>query len=176
MLRPYAGGFAVELPDVAPCGVTGAEIAFAFGSSVRHVELLARRGIAVRLGRGRYDLAKSTTNYVIHLRERAQERNEGVTASAKLKLVAAELAQARLDREAAELVSIADVRATWAEIVERLRRMIVDDFPASFSRAIPNIEPHDRALIERICRDGFDDCHLGRGAFDGAPLSFEADQ
>jgi phage terminase Nu1 subunit (DNA packaging protein) len=62
-------------------GVTSADLAQLWACTSRQVELLAQKGIAVRLGHGRYHAAMSTRNYVCHLREMAAgrlDRNDAV--------------------------------------------------------------------------------------------------
>jgi hypothetical protein len=73
--------------------------------------VLAQRGIAVRLGRGRYDAARSTTNYIRHLREQAARQVgtdpavDGVAANVEWKQASTALLKARYERGGGEVSS-----------------------------------------------------------------------
>ena len=99
--------------------------------STREVRLLAERGIAVRVGPGRYAFKKSTQNYIVHLREVAAGRHsrdgsvDAVKAGVHAKLQRARLDEIRANMLEAKLISISDVEAAWAEVVLAIRDAVL---------------------------------------------------
>lgn len=155
---------AVEKPQ----GATGADLAQLFDCTQRQVELLAKKGIVVRLGHGRYNAAASTRNYIRHLREQASGRLgrdpkvDGVAANVKWKETNTQLLHLRLRKEAGELVAVADVRETWGRIIRGIRQFVLA-LPGKIAFDRPMLTARDRAEIEQICRDGLEDAAMGRG-------------
>lgn len=153
-------------------GVTSATLAQLFDCTVRHVELLAQKGIAVRVGRGRYNAALSTRNYIRHLREQAAARvgqdpeKDGVAANVKFKDASTRLLELRIQKEAGEVLPIGVVRETWGSIMRQVRQFVLG-LPGQIGFEVPTLTAHDRRVIERICRDGLEDVALQRGAASG---------
>lgn len=80
--------------------VSSAELARVLRLSPRRIEQLAGEGIALRLGRGQYDLAESVGRYCDHLRAAAESATS--TASAALteeRLKALRLRRAERERQ-----------------------------------------------------------------------------
>ena len=149
-------------------GATSSELAELCRCTVRHIELLAQKGVMVRLGHGRYDWRLSVGNYVVHLREQAASRAgqdpaaDSVGANVKWKEASTELVRLRLQREAGELVGVDDVRETWGRIMRGIRQFVLA-LPGKVAFEVPTLTAHDRGVIERICRDELQDAALGRG-------------
>jgi len=155
------------MPDKANT-VSADDLAQLFDCTPRHIQLLAERGIAIRTSRGRYNAPRSTKNYIVHLRERA-ERSMGrspetaIAANAKWKQVNTALLQSRLQREKDEVISTADAREVWGNVMTG-----VQEFVTSLSDQVTTSEElsmteHDRERVKRLCRDGLQDCALERG-------------
>lgn len=157
-----------EPEAAAPRGVTSAQLAGLFDCTTRHVELLANKGIAIKLGHGRYDAPQSTRNYIRHLREQAAARvgsdpeRDGVAANVKHKDASTRLLELRIQREARELVPVAAVREAWGAIVRQIRQFVLG-LPGQIQFAVPTLSRHDRNIVERLIRDGLEDAALARG-------------
>jgi phage terminase Nu1 subunit (DNA packaging protein) len=115
-----------------PKYVSGRQLAELWGCSDRAVRALAKRGIAVRVARGKYDLEKSTRNNDERLRAAAAGRNEGDLASPELTyertlLVRAnrEKAELELAFRRGELVNRAEEQAKAIEVVVNTRNRLL---------------------------------------------------
>jgi phage terminase Nu1 subunit (DNA packaging protein) len=139
-----------------------------FDCTVRQLELLAKKGVVVRVAPGEYDADASTTAYIRHLREQAASRAgqdatvDSVTANIQWKQASTELLQVRLAKEAGELLPVEDVREVWGRVVRGIRQFVMS-LPGKIAFEVPTLTVHDRGVIERICRDGLEDASLGRG-------------
>ena len=126
--------------------------------STREVRLLAERGIAVRLGPGRYAVNKSTQNYIVHLREVAAGRHskdgsvDAVKAGVHAKLQRARLDEIRADMLEAKLISIPEVDVAWAEIMLRIRNAVLS-IPGRMRFGLPHMTAFDQRVMADICRD-----------------------
>lgn len=144
------------------------QMAVLFGCTTRQIELLAKEGIVVRIGRGQYDFAKSTTNYVAHLRKQAAGRAgvdpDSDTASANRERAIEQTALARTKRMVLEggLIEIAKARDVLDRIVRGVRQFVLG-LPNSIAHEVPTLTPHDIAAIKRICTDGLQDASTGNG-------------
>ena len=58
--------------------MTGEELAELWGVTDRTVRTLAEEGIAVRVGHGKYDADKSTSQYINHLKNEIVFRRMGI--------------------------------------------------------------------------------------------------
>lgn len=151
-----------------PSGATSADLAQLFDCTERQVELLAQKGIVVRIARGRYNAALSTRNYIRHLREQAAARvgqepgQDGVAANVKYKDASTRLLELRIRKEAGELVPVGAVRETWGSIVRQIRQFVLG-LPGQIAFEVPTLTAHDRKVIERLCRDGLEDVAMARG-------------
>ena len=149
-------------------GASSAELAQLFDCSARQVENLARDGIAVRLGRGRYNAALSTRNYVRHLRDQAGGRLgfnakvDPVVANVRLRTAQAELTELKIKQEQGELIPVEEVRTTWAAIMRTVRQFVMA-LPNQIAFEVPTLTVHDRKAIDRLCREGLEDCAMARG-------------
>jgi phage terminase Nu1 subunit (DNA packaging protein) len=135
--------------------------------SKREVRLLAERGIAVRVGHGRYALYKSTQNYIVHLREVAAGRHsmdgtvDAVKASVHAKLQRARLDQLRADMLEEKLISIPEVDAAWAEIMLRIRDAVLS-IPGRVRFDLPHMTAFDQRALAKICRDVLEETAEGK--------------
>ena len=126
--------------------------------STREVRLLAERGIAVRLGPGRYALNKSTQNYIVHLREVAAGRHskdgsiDAVKAGVHAKLQRARLDEIRADMLEAKLISIPEVDAAWAQVMLTVRQAVLS-IPQRMRFGLPHMTAYDQKVLGEICRD-----------------------
>lgn len=157
--------------DVAPAlrnAATPDQMAALFGCTTRQIELLAKEGIVVRIGRGQYDFAKSTTNYVAHLRKQAAGRAgvdpDSDTASANRERAIEQTLLARTKRLALEgqLIDIGKARDVLDRIVRGVRQFVLG-LPNSIAHEVPTLTPHDIVAIKRICTDGLQDAATGNG-------------
>jgi phage terminase Nu1 subunit (DNA packaging protein) len=152
----------------APGGVNSAVLAALFDCDVRQIELLAKKGIVVRVSRGRYNAGTSTKNYIRHLREQAAGRVgkedgvDGVAANVGYKQASTELLRLRIQREGGELVHVQDVRQGWERIVRAVRSFVLS-IPGAVAFEVPTLSDHDKKAVERICRQGLEDVSLERG-------------
>lgn len=102
-----------------------------FSCSVREIELLAKDGIVVRVGHGRYDAPRSTNNYIRKLREVAAGRQgsdpdaDPVKSNIAKRGVETKLLEMKYQRELGNLVERGVVNATWSSIVVTVRAMIL---------------------------------------------------
>jgi phage terminase Nu1 subunit (DNA packaging protein) len=179
LVREVPGGFAVgNAPPPTEIEKQDGEadlatLAWLYDCSVRQINILATKGIAVRAGRGRYNVTLTTRNYVRHLREQAAARvgqdptQDGVAASIELKQANAQLIQLRLRRETGELVAAHDVRDAWARVMRGIRQFVLA-LPGKIVAVVPTLSLNDRSVIEQICRDGLEDASMQRG-FDASP-------
>jgi phage terminase Nu1 subunit (DNA packaging protein) len=174
LVREVPGGFAVGNAP-APTEIEKqdgeadlATLAWLYDCSVRQIEILATKGIAVRVGRGRFNVTLTTRNYVRHLREQAAGRvgqdptQDGVAASIELKQANAQLIQLRLRRESGDLVAADQVRDAWGRVMRGIRQFVLA-LPGKIVAVVPTLSLHDRNVIEQICRDGLEDASMERG-------------
>jgi phage terminase Nu1 subunit (DNA packaging protein) len=149
-------------------GVTARELAILWACSERQVIELARDGIAVRLGRGRYDGPVSTTNYIRHLRGQAaghvgkDPRFDAVKASVLQKQANTRLLEIKMRRVAGRLIEADVAKQTWMQIIRGIRQMVLA-LPNKIAFAIPTLTRADRDIIEQIVRDDLEDAAMERG-------------
>jgi phage terminase Nu1 subunit (DNA packaging protein) len=136
--------------------------------SPRHVQLLAEKGIAVRIARGRYDATASTQNYIKHLREQAAGRvgndpsSDGVAAGARHKDAATRLLDLKFQEKAGQLLPADLVIDVWTRIGRAARQAFMS-FPNRVATIVPTLSAFDRAQIEKLVRDTLEGLALGRG-------------
>jgi phage terminase Nu1 subunit (DNA packaging protein) len=145
-------------------GATAAQLASLWSCDERTVQRMAQKGVAVKVGRGAYDLATSTKNYILHLREQAAGRGGKDAAAAN---IAYRDSQTRLNdqkfaKEAGELIPVEEVRSNWAGIMRTVRQFVLG-LPNQIAFEVPTLTVHDRKAIVRLCRDGLEDAAMGRG-------------
>lgn len=93
-----------------------ATLAAAFEVSKRRIEQMAREGIVVRVGRGRYDLVASVRGYLAHALAGQSSANEpaDITEARRALLIQQERRERRLNEEAlGNLVLVDHVRQIW---------------------------------------------------------------
>ncbi|MGA0564976.1 hypothetical protein ACO2RV_21235 [Ancylobacter sp. VNQ12] len=137
--------------------MTGDELAGLLGIAPRTIRELAGRGLVVKAGRGRYDVALSIAAYCANLREqaagRAGDAQAGLTSErarqAKEQADNLALRNAEIRRE---LVSAKDVAAEWSGILRRLRARILA-VPARVNQRLLFLKQHDLAEIDAELRD-----------------------
>jgi phage terminase Nu1 subunit (DNA packaging protein) len=161
-------------------GVDSGALAQLFDCTTRQIELLAKRGICVKLGHGRYNAPASIRNYIRHLREQAASRagidasTDTAGANVKLKETNTKLLQLRYDKQANNLIEVQIVRDGWGRIMRAVRQLVLG-LPGKIAFEVPTLTLHDRAAIERICRDDLEDAALDRGYDVAARINIEDD-
>jgi len=148
-------------------GATSEQLAALWDCDTRQIERLARRGIAVRIGRGRYDAPLSTKNYIAHLREQAAGRvgvtgKDAVAANIAFKESQTRLNDQKFKKEAGELIPVEEVRTTWFGIMRTVRQFVLG-LHNQIAFEVPTLTAHDRKAITRICREGLEDAAMARG-------------
>jgi phage terminase Nu1 subunit (DNA packaging protein) len=144
------------------------QLAKLFSCTTRQIELLAKKGIAVRVGHGRYDPVASTTNYIVHLREQAAARvgqdpnADAVAASAEFRTEQREYIRTRRLKLQGDLIEVAKVRDAWAQIIRLVRQSWLA-LPGKIAFEVPSLTLHDKQIIERIVKDDLEDAALARG-------------
>jgi phage terminase Nu1 subunit (DNA packaging protein) len=166
------GRFFIDAPppvSVAQGQADLSALVWLFDCSARTIQKLAQRGIVVRADApGQFDEKHSTRNYVRHLREQAAGRvgqdamSDGVAANVRWKDASTELVRLRLQKEAGQVVDVEEVRDMWGRIVRGIRQLVLA-LPGKIAFEVPTLNAHDRAVIDRICRDGLEDASLERG-------------
>lgn len=116
------------------------EVAEWIAASDRTVRDLADKGIAVRVGRGRYDLKASVAGTVKHLREMAagrgvDERSHDLTAE-----------KARLAKEQADAVALKNAK-TRGELIP------ADEVLFGWSHILTNTRLNIQAAVPRIAQE-----------------------
>jgi phage terminase Nu1 subunit (DNA packaging protein) len=146
-----------------PKSATAAELALLWACSDRMVRQLAERGIAVKCGRGQYDLEQSSRNYVESLRAAAAGRaSEAMTPQQRLKTAQAELAEIELAKQRKQWLPVADATEVWRSIIHGVRQRVLA-LPGKIAFEVPTLSRHDQGVIERIVRDDLDDAAMARG-------------
>ena len=138
--------------------LSGPELASMFGVSVQVVAKLAKEGHVERTSRGKYDLALSVGRYCAHLRAGAAGRG-GVDAVESLSQERARLAKEQADGHAlknaalrGEMVSVADVDATWSGIMSDVRAGILA-IPSRVQQRVMSLTATDVAAIDAELRE-----------------------
>ena len=148
-------------------GAPPAQLAHLLACDVSLIDGLARKGIAVRLSRGRYDAVATVRNYIKHLREMAAGRvgvkgQDVSAANIAYRESQTKLNEQKLKKEAGELISVEEVRSNWAGIMRTVRQFVLG-LPNQIAFEVPTLTVHDRKAITRICREGLEDAAMGRG-------------
>lgn len=126
----------------------------------RHLRKLAEKGIAVRAGEGRYDLAKSVRQYVGHAHEVARRNVRNDDASAALRDARRSVIERRLERDDRRLIATSEAVAT----IEHLTRMLVEalrEVPEAIGRldplvigvvdrAVANLEDRSNKILDQL--------------------------
>jgi phage terminase Nu1 subunit (DNA packaging protein) len=156
-------------PATGPQGVPVSTLAQLWRCSEWQIRKYANEGIAIKLGYGRYLLLESTTNLIVHLRERAAAHQSGdgkldiVAENAMLKATHRKLAEMKIEERAGRLISIEDLESIWQELVLAVRQLFLA-FPGRARFDIPHLTGHDQEKLQRLARD-----MLEETALTGAP-------
>lgn len=128
-------------------------------TSERTVRELAEKGIAVRTGRGRYDLKQSVINHIRHLREVSAGRG-GEKQILDLTAERARLAKEQADGQElknaqlrGELLHVDEVVANWSDIYRRFTARLVavsDRITARMSVPAEIAQAFDREIRESL--------------------------
>jgi phage terminase Nu1 subunit (DNA packaging protein) len=135
-----------------------AEIRACWPCTPQTIQNLAKAGIIVKAGRGRYLLAPSVRAYVIHLRAQAAGRHGGdssidaVSEGALLKRkqrINYELKNAVLR---SKMIPLEDIEPAWARIFRSARAAIMS-IPEEARFRIPHLTASHAEILDEICRD-----------------------
>jgi phage terminase Nu1 subunit (DNA packaging protein) len=137
--------------------VDAATLARWLNCSTRQVRQYAEEGLAVRTGRGRFDLERSVGNVVLHLRELASSRrgvdgSDAVKASAALKDAQRKLAELKYQQLDGQLISLREAEAVWSGLV-RSGRVLFQSLPARARVILPHLSDADQATLEKLADD-----------------------
>lgn len=135
--------------DVFPL-VSRDTLARALGLTSRAVNELAGQGVAVKIGRGKYDLIASVKNYLEKMR-----KPDG-NAKDRLTTAQAELAELKLAEARHELLDSMQVQTTWDSTLRSLRSSIMG-VPARVQAQLGHLTTHDVATIDREIRETLTD-------------------
>lgn len=143
-------------PPPLGAAVTGDELAGLLGIAPRTVRELAGRGLVLKAGRGRYNLAVSVSSYCSHLREQAAGRAGDAQAGLATERArqAKEMADNIALKNAAlrgDLVSAAQVTAEWSGVLRRVRARILA-VPARVQQSLAFLKQHDVGVIDAELR------------------------
>ncbi|WP_262027591.1 hypothetical protein [Microvirga sp. Mcv34] len=141
-------------------------------SLTRYVE----KGIAIRIGRGRFDFRQTIRNVSRHLREQAAGRQGGngidaVTEKALLTRSQRELADLKRRQLEGTLIPVENLRRAWGRIVRGVKQNVLA-IPGQARFELPHLTPFDAEVLERLCRDALENAR----ATDTPPAVGSADQ
>lgn len=135
-----------------------ADLCELFGITTTKLAELTRKGTAVRIGHGAYDLEATTSAYVRHLRDAAAGRGEGQDGR-KLVRERARLASEQADAQAiknsalrGELVKADEVAREWADVLRGLRSRLLA-LPSRIRSDLGHLTAGDVTRIDRHLRD-----------------------
>jgi phage terminase Nu1 subunit (DNA packaging protein) len=137
-----------------PSSVTASELADHLGVSPRSVTELARRGIAVRAGPGRWRLRESVRRYCDDLRQRGGGVAVAASAAAERGRLAKEQADALALKNARLRGSLLDAEAVereWTDVLRNVRSGMLAVSSRVGSR-LPHLTPADVAEVDAEVR------------------------
>lgn len=121
-------------------------LAKCLGLTTRAVNELVTNGVAVKIGRGEYDLIASVQNYLGKMRKPDGNAKDRLTAAQ------AELAELKLAAESHKLLDAMQVQSTWEATLRELRAAMLA-IPNRIQSELGNLSAHDIAAIDRNIRD-----------------------
>ena len=134
--------------------IATADLCDLWGIQPGQLTALVRRGTAIRIGHGAYDLVASTQNYIGHLREVAAGRG-GEEHQLKLTQERARLASEQADAQAlknaelrGEVVRADETERAWTDVLRRVRGEIM----AVPARLRPDMTPAAADALDRELR------------------------
>ena len=136
------------------------------GVSETIIRELARKGIVVRAGRGKYDLERSVCNVVSDMRRTISHKGDGESLESvraeKIRLTRAQAQAQEIKNRAlsGELVESAAVEREWSDILRGVRAEMLAVASACGQR-LPHLSPHDVATIDEEIRHRL--TRLGKG-------------
>lgn len=139
-------GHEIQAPTGAFPSVTRATLAKALGLTTRAVNELVTNGVAVKTGRGEYDMIASVANYIEKLR-----KPDG-SAKDRLTTAQADLAELKLAAESHKLLDSMQVQSTWEATLRELRAAMLA-IPNRIQSELGNLSAHDIAAIDRNIRE-----------------------
>ena len=142
-----------------PAETDEAALASLLGITSNRVRILARDGVIIRSGRGKFDTAQSLNRYIARLRESAARAGRPSTGGDELKAERTRLAKEQADATAlknaqlrGELAPVADTLREWQEVLRDVRAAMLA-VPSRFAASQPHLTPHDvEALALEIKR------------------------
>lgn len=144
-----------------PLGIDGPRLAQLLGLNEREVRDLATRGLVVKFGRGRYDLAASIKKYCGHLREMAAARvgRDGLDNVSENAMLTRErrrkLAQDAA-RDAGELIPVSVVLDVMKDHTRGVKAMILG-FANEVQTECPHLDVETllkiKAISEKVLRN-----------------------
>lgn len=149
------------VPQSIPAEMKEGELAQLLGVTGSRVRTLVQDGLAVRSGRGRYDVPETLRRYLGHLRaiagrHKTSEANQGIKAATeRLKQAQADLAEAKAATARGELVPAAEVTREWAGILRDLRNALLA-VPSRCGASLPHLTAADIATIESEIRSALE--------------------
>jgi phage terminase Nu1 subunit (DNA packaging protein) len=150
---PIRPEMALSVDSIA---VDGHTLAKALGLTNRAVTQLAKEGVAVKLGRGSFDLVESTRRYCEKMRKPDGD------AGRRLKEANAQLAEMRLAEVKQELVSAGAVESRWADILQQVKAETLGAV-SKIQAALPHLSPFDVTTIDHHLRRALTDLGGGNG-------------
>ena len=142
-----------------PATMSEAELSSFLALSSSRILTLAADGVFVRSSRGRFDVAVSIRRYVARLQEGAARAGRPPDAGSddlkaeKLRLTRAQAdkEEARVKREAGDLVEAEAVTREWAGILRDLRNALLA-VPSRCGAVLPHLTATDTATLDREIR------------------------
>ncbi len=137
------------------------DLAALFQVTDRHIRELARRGLVLKEGRGRYDLMGSVTRYIVHLREQAagrmgsDESLDPVAEGALLKRSQRELNELKKAEIEGRVIPLERIGPAWARVANATRSSVLA-IPGKARSHLPHLTVHDGETIDLLCRDALE--------------------
>ena len=132
----------------------GSTIAKLLNITERRVQQLAKEGIVVRDGKGKYDLVGSVRGYIKYLQDRSLGKECAPIDShiEKARLLRAQADKTELEVKALQktLVPVAQLKMSWMMMLSAFRSRMLS-IPAKSAHLLAPID--DNAEIERILRE-----------------------
>ncbi|MFN3401863.1 MAG: hypothetical protein ACK4Z4_16105, partial [Ferrovibrio sp.] len=145
----------IETGNAIPGVMVETDIAAFLNLATSQVRTKTADGILVKIGRGRWDVRRSTTAYIARLQEHAARAGRPVEGGDELKAQKLRLTRAQADkeetrvrREAGDLVEAAAVSREWANVMRDVRNALLA-VPSRCGAALPHLTATDIATLDR---------------------------
>jgi terminase small subunit / prophage DNA-packing protein len=146
---------------------TRGEMASLLGVSERQINALARIGVVVQRGRGRYAKEESVRGYADHLRRAASKHGDPATLESfratRQRLAAAQAEKVEIENAVrrGELLDAHGVHAKWSNILRGvLARMLA--VPGRCATRLPHLTPRDVSEIDAEIRVALNEASDGK--------------